>query len=1146
MKKDFDLWVHSDPTLKKLIMKLKIALLLIVAGVSSVLAAPGYAQVARVSLDMKSASLERVLDEIESQSEFYFIFNQKQIDVNRVVDIKEENKLITDILPQLFKGTNVKYAVLERKILLTTEQSEPDNNTKTTDSEQQQKTISGTVTDASTKQPMPGVNVVIVGTAIGAITDINGKYTLQVPDPNTTVLIVSFIGYKTIEIPVAAKSVIDIALAAEVTGLDEVVVVGYGTVKRKDLTGAVTSVSSEKLKNFTVTRVDQAMVGKIAGVQITQSTGAPGDAPLIRVRGIGSISAGANPLYVVDGVPGLNIDALTPSDIESIDVLKDASASAIYGSRGANGVIIVNTKRGKAGTSKIGFDMHYGWQKVSRRPEFLNAKEQAEYAYYAMKNSNEDAGNSTAGDPTTWKFPLPHPFVDVLNGTNTTDNDLLDYIFVTAPEQEYQLSASGGTENFKYAVSVDYMDQDGIILASNYKRYSARVNLDAKLTKKLDFQFNLNPSFITQHIVPSQGTGAGQGEQTTAQAVAWISLFPAYNPDGSYYIIDQAESMTVWHPVAVATEITNVQQTAKILGNVVLNYRIIDDLKLSILGGLTLENMERMKFTPQLPAFINNVATGSENGANGYNWINENSLNYNHSFGQHNVSALVGFTAQKEWGNVSTFSSNKYPNNLVPTLNAVSGILTGGSAIISEWSMLSYLGRINYNFNNKYYVTASFRTDGSSRFGANKKWGQFPSAALAWRISQENFLKDVTFLSDLKLRTSYGKTGNNNIGNYAHLATIAYDRYPFGAVQNGGFHQAVIDNPNLTWETQSQIDAGIDISFFDQRLAFTVDYFHSVNSDLLLNVNIPSTTGFNTTLRNIGEVENKGWEFTVSTLNIKGKFQWTTDFNISTYKNKVLKLGPTGDPIYVGGNVTQIGQPIGMFYGWVSDGIFMNQAELDAGPIYGKGTKNQSRMGDVRWKDIGGPNGEPDGIIDTYDKTIMGNPYPDFYYAMTNNFAYKNFTLNVSLVGSYGNDILSEARVGACNGRGTRVRMYKIMGDYWKSPEDPGAGTANSMRPNDTPTGNNRGSWNDRYVDTGTFTRINNITLGYTLPGQVSSKLKMSSLRLYVSSNNPFTWSKNTSFNPEVSARSNNLQPGNDLNDWPIPKSLLIGINVVF
>ena len=629
-------------------------------------------------------------------------------------------------------------------------------------------------------------------------------------------------------------------------------------------------------------------MGKIAGVQITQSSGGPGDAPLIRVRGIGSISAGASPLYVIDGVPGGNIESVAPADIETVDVLKDASAAAIYGSRGANGVIIINTKRGKAGDARISFDAHYGIQRVSRRPEYLNAKEQAEYAYYAQRNSNLKQGYSVEGDPTKWRIPVPKPFMDVINGINTTDNDLLDYILVDAPEKEYQLTTSGGSDKFKYSLSINHLDQDGIILNSNFKRYSARANFDINVSKKLDIQVNLNPSYTTRNIVPSAGTGAGQGEQTTAQAVAWISLFPAYKPDGSYYVIDQAVSMTVWHPVAVAKEITNKQRDTRLYSNARITYRILDDLKLTILGGINLDNRERLKFTPQLPAFVNNVATGTETNSHGVNWISENTLDYTRTFGKHNVSALAGFTAQKDWGISSSFTSNKYPNNLVPTLNAVSGIITGGTSNVGEWSILSYLGRINYNFDNKYYITASYRTDGSSRFGANKKWGVFPSGALAWRISEENFLKDISVLSDIKLRASYGRTGNNNIGNYAHLATINYTRYPFGGVENGGYAQAEIANPNLTWETQSQTDFGIDVSLFEQRVSFTVDYFHSINSDLLLDVNIPSTTGFTSTMRNIGKVKNVGWEFTASTLNTKGKFEWMTDFNISTYKNDKL------------------------------------------------------------------------------------------------------------------------------------------------------------------------------------------------------------------------------------------------------------------
>lgn len=1126
----------SNTALMKGLFIMKIVLFLILTSTFHLLATGTYSQTTRLSLSLNQTPIKQILKEIERSSEFHFLYNNELIDVERKVDIQVENELVNSILDMLFDSKVTKYAIYNKQIVISPAGMPLPQEAL--------RKVSGKVTD-QIGAGIPGATVAVKGASIGIITDSEGRFNLSIP-ADAKILVFSFVGMNGQEIAIENKKIFNVVLSEANTQLDEVVAIGYGTMKKKDVTGSVGSVDTKQLKEINVTRADQALVGKIAGVQISQSSGGPGDAPLVRIRGIGSISAGAGPLYVVDGVPGGSIDALTPSDIESMDVLKDASASAIYGSRGANGVIIVNTKRGKLGEAKISFDSHYGWQQISRRPEFLTGKEQAQYAYYAIRNSNLDAGNDVSGDPSKWKFPLPQPFNDVLNGTNTVNNDLLDHIFRTAPEKEFQVTASGGSENFKYSVSLDHLDQDGIILNSYFKRYSVRANFDAKLSKRLDLQFNLNPSHTVRNIVPSAGTGAGNAEQTTSQATAWITFFPAYKDNGDYNLIDQAVSMTLWHPVAVAKEITNLQKDTRLLGNIKITYKITDDLKFNVLGGVNLSNMGRMKFTPQLAAFVNNVATGSQFSTEGINWITEYTLDYNHTFGLHSFSGLAGFTAQHDWQQSSSFTSNKYPNNLVPTLNAVSGIITGGTSNINEWSMLSYLARINYNYKSKYYATASYRTDGSSRFGSLKKWGVFPSFALSWRVSQENFLKNVSFLNELKLRASYGRTGNNNIGNYAHLATINYEKYPLGGAQNGGYSQAIIANPSLTWESQSQTNGGLDVRLFDRRLSFSVDYFHSINSDLLLDVNIPSTSGFNSTLRNIGKVQNTGWEFTVSTVNLKGKFEWTTDFNFSAYRNKVLKLGPSGDPIYVGGNVTMIGQPIGMFYGWVTNGIFMNQSELDKGPIFGAGTKNASRMGDVRFVDVSGPTGVPDGKIDSYDKTIMGNPYPDFYYGMNNHFSYKNFTLNISLQGSYGNDILSEARVGATNGRGTRLRMYSIMRDYWISPEKPGAGTSNSFRPNDTPTGNNRGSWNDRYVDTGTFMRINNMTLGYLLPSKIVSKLTLSSLRIYVSSNNPFTFSKNTSFNPEVSARSNNLQPGNDLNDYPIPKSVMIGVNVVF
>ncbi|MCW3110143.1 MAG: SusC/RagA family TonB-linked outer membrane protein, partial [Segetibacter sp.] len=548
---------------------------------------------------------------------------------------------------------------------------------------------------------------------------------------------------------------------------------------------------------------------------------------------------------------------------------------------------------------------------------------------------------------------------------------------------------------------------------------------------------------------------------------------------------------------------------------------------------------------PQIPAFFNEPAFGTDNAAMTYNWLTEYTLNYSKRFGDHNISALAGYTAQKETTEMSGFSSNRFPNNLVPTLNATSGVITAGSSEIFEWSLLSYLGRINYNYKSKYYVTASFRTDGSSRFGSESKYGLFPSAALAWRVTEEGFMKNVKAVNEWKLRVSYGETGNNNIGNYEQFATINYERYILGGGVAGGFSQAKLANPMLTWEKQRQLNIGTDIAFFKNRIRISVDHFRSTNTDLLLNVNVPDITGFSTSLQNIGEVKNNGWDFVLGTTNIDSKnFQWSTDFNISSFKNKVVKLGPTGDPIY-GGNshITMIGQPIGMFYGWITDGIFMNNAELAKGPIYNPGGVDRSRAGDIRFKDISGPNGKPDGIIDNSDKTIIGSPYPDFYYGMTNRISYKKLSLSVSLQGSKGAQIFDESRAASMATRG-RFPQLAILNNFWKSEQEPGDG--NTPRPNNAPTGNIRGTYSTWFLDNGSFMRINNITLGYMMPEQLTRKLMLRSVRVYASANNPFTFTKNLGFNPEASNLEDPLRPGRAFSDYPIPKSLIIGLNIGF
>jgi TonB-linked SusC/RagA family outer membrane protein len=1003
-------------------------------------------------------------------------------------------------------------------------------------------------------EPLPGVSVIIrnskTNVTSGTSTDSSGNFSFsRISSGGPYTFTFSMIGYENQTLTgYSIKPETTLSLTTRLVqsneSLDQVVVVGYGTQKRKDLTGSVGTLASKEIKDLAVTRVEQALSGRVAGVQVKLADGQPGSSPQIRIRGIGSISAGVDPLYVVDGFPTDNIQTLNPNDIESLDILKDASATAIYGSRGSNGVVIINTKRGATGKPKISLDTYFGYQQVTRKPEFLNAKEQANYYYNSIRNRNIDLGNNVSGDPATWTIRVPQTPLDVISGKNTYEVSAIDSVLRTAPEQSINLSVSGGNENVKYAISGEFLNQDGIIINSNFKRYSLRANVDAQLTKRLSLKVNLNPSYIINNNVIAAGGGAGASTSIIGSATSAQPYYPLHNADGSYFVYQTIDASTdLNNPLALAMEKKDLSARTRVLANVSAQYKLMEGLNLNVLMGAALTNIKGASFTPQLPAFLNAAATGTDNSSSQYNWLAEYTANYTKSFGKHNISALAGYTVQEDVSDDNSFTSNNYPNNLVPSLSAVSGIITSGTASRAEWSIVSELARINYNYDGRYFLTTSIRRDGSSRFGANNKYGVFPSAALAWRVSDEHFFKNIHFIKELKLRASYGKTGNNNIGNYASLSTINYIKYTTGGVAIGGFAPGVIPNPNLTWETQEQFNGGIDVSFFKSRLNITVDHFKSKNNDLLLNVNIPTATGFGTALQNIGEVHNKGWEFVVNAVIANaGKFRWSADLNFSAYKNKVTKLGPSGDDIISGTNITRIGQPIGMFYGFIVDGIFKNAAELAAGPVYNKGLADDSRVGDIRFKDVSGTNGKPDGKIDNNDITIMGSPYPDFYYGFTNRFSYQNFNVSFNLAGSYGAEIYSNAMVIYRLIR-SRSRTLSTERNYWKSETDPGDGK--TPRPDDSPRGGLRLA-SSRYLDNGSYLRVNNITFGYILPEKISRSIDINSIRVYASANNSFIFTKNLSFNADVSNSGNSLNPGIDANNYPLPRSIVFGLNVTF
>lgn len=726
-----------------------------------------YAQSLKLSFNEKEIPLGQIINAIEKQSNFLFVYT-KDIDVHKKYQVDTWESSIQSILTQLFEGTNIHYEMDGNYIVLSI--SKPKETT--TGTLQKKKTITGKILSAS-GEPIIGANVIEKGTTNGTVTNLDGEFTLSL-DPSST-LQVSYIGYQTLERRLNNASFYSIKLVEDSQALEEVVVVGYGVVQKKDLTGSVAQIQSDDLQDLAVPRIDQALSGKMAGVQVISTTGEPGAAPLIRVRGVGSISAGMEPLYVIDGFPGDDISMINPSDIETIDILKDASATAIYGSRGANGVVLITTKRGKEGKARISLNAYYGWQKVLRTPKFLSKEEQAQYYYEGIKNQNLDAGYDVSGDPRKdWNYAVPQTVMDVLNGTNPYNTDAYDEIFQTAPQQSYNLSVQGGNEKIKYAVSGEYTSQEGIIVTNKFQRFSARANLDAKLSDRVSMKFNMNSTYSNGRNILASG-GAAESEGILGAATTWLKWYPLYNEDGSYFSgFGQDATNNVWNPLAQAYEIKRKNEQYRTLANLEMDIKIIEGLNFKAMLGANVVNRHKYSFIPKLDVFSNS-SDGTDERSDRLNWITEWTMNYQKSFKKHNLSALVGYTTQKETNKSNYLRSMSYPNNLVYTLNAVSNDIYAGNSDENEWSLISYLARVNYNYDSKYYITASIRADGSSRFGKSNKYGYFPSVALAWRASEEDFLKSVEAITNLKLRASYGETGNNNIGNYAHIATIDYE-----------------------------------------------------------------------------------------------------------------------------------------------------------------------------------------------------------------------------------------------------------------------------------------------------------------------------------------------------------------------------------
>ncbi|GAA5222342.1 TonB-dependent receptor [Membranihabitans marinus] len=1002
--------------------------------------------------------------------------------------------------------------------------------------------VTGRVVD-QTGQPLVGVNVLVKGRDKGTATDFDGKFLLEDVDENA-VLVVSYIGYQTQEIALMGKTNIEVVLQSDSELLDEVVVVGYGKQTKREVTGAISSISSEELGEIPTDGFARALSGKVAGVQIQQTTGAPGGNMNIRIRGTGSINAGNDPLYVIDGFPveqaniggvdqGTNpLSSINPDDILSIEILKDAAAASIYGSRAATGVVLITTKQGQEGKARINFNASLGTQSVINKLDLMNGDEFLDLVREAYANA---ANTNDVG-------LLPPQFLSNEAQYRGVNTDWQDQIFRNAPVANYQLSASGGNEKMNYYLSGGYLNEEGIVKSSGFERYSLRVNVQSELNDKLKLGVNLTPTYSVYDEVKAEGHWANGGVINIAEIQ--FPFLPLESNMESFVDNDATlRCCNVTNPLLNIEHYDGKSSQFRTIGNGYLEFELIKNLVFKTSIGGDFLTFNRSEFIPNIITRNSEDDFSNTNSFFQTTWLNENTLNYKKDIGGHKFNFLGGFSYQKFDQNNTSIEARGYSNTIVKTINSNSNTISNAITSIQEWSLVSLFGRVNYNYDNKYFLTASIRRDGSSRFGANNKYGTFPSVSVGWSILDEAFLQQAKNLSELKLRASYGISGNNRIGNYAALGLLQPNTYVLGQGTGSsvsGFSPSSIANPDLTWETTSQYNIGMEVGAFNDRLFFSVDYYNSETDNLLLNVPIPTVSGFTSALQNLGAIRNSGVEFLFKGNIINtDDFDWTTNFNISSNKNEVLKLGEEGDPIISGGaiggiHITEIGGELGAFYLLEQEGIFQTQEEIE-----NSATWNISRgtwPGDVKYKD-----NNNDGVIDANDRVVVGSPFPDFIWGLSNSFKYKNIDLNVVLNGVQGNSVLHINRRFIENLEANQNQLAVAV-NRWKSPEEPGNGIV--PRANSTTSGNNNQA-STRWLEDGSFIRIQNITLGYNVTGEVLSKLNARSLRLYLGANNLAYFTKYLGYNPEVSYQGGSaLNPGEDYGSYPLARRFTLGIKL--
>lgn len=1013
-------------------------------------------------------------------------------------------------------------------------------------------TISGTVNSEDGREPLIGVNVIEKGAQNGAVTDWEGKYSITVP-PDAT-LVFSYIGYETLEVPVENRTAIDVTMQESGEILDEVVVVGYRSEIKSNVASAISSIKAEDIEKLPVVGLDQTLQGQVSGLQVTQTTGAPGDGIAVRIRGAGTLGNN-DPLYIIDGVPATgDINMFSTTDIESVEVLKDGAAAAIYGSRAANGVILITTKKGKAGAPQFNFNAYYGFQETYTLPDLLNAEEYVTIRNQAFKNANE-----------LRDLPRQLDTFDLAVLDTLPDINWLDEVFRPAPIQRYMLSASGGSENGTYYIAGEYLDQQGVFRGQGFEKYLLRFNGTVK-SRRLKIGNNLSFSFTDRKVVNSSGDGAGPGNELSGIRYALIAapVFPIRYDNGEYIktTIELGEPSLFGdgnaNPLAFIDATDWTVKRYRVFGNVFAELNLLEGLNLrTALGGDFLFRNEKL-FKERLSQAIYDPSSLNEGRVIDQNLVWNNTLDFSRSLGvydQHQLSLLVGMEAiQNRTDYLGASASNfiltspafRYINSNVA--EEISDV--GASGIVTEWGLLSYFAQLNYSFGGRYVLNTAVRRDGSSRFGEEFRYGTFPSLSLAWNISNEPFFAGVDFISDLKVRASWGVLGNQQVGVYPFSSRVETGRrvYPFGGQIATGAVLVETGNDKIKWETTTQRDLGLEFALFNGRVTFQADYYEKKSSDILVRIPIPQAGGsVNPPFVNAGEVENKGFDLALGYRQTIGDLRFSINGNISTVQNKVLSLADS-EPILGGFGLsdgpitkTEPGYPIGSFFLYQMEGIFQSQEEIDASPFQSDFT----RPGDVKFADL-----NDDGVIDDEDRAHLGNPFPDYFFGLNASFEYKNFDLSLLFQGVQGNDVYFLYGNFAYETQLRGFNSYRDILNSW-TPDNPGAEIP--IVSVDDRNGNRRIS--TRFLEDGSYVRLRNITLGYNFDKLVKRTNAIKGLRIYISAQNALTWTSYPGLDPEIQANTNDTQGFNvssDLAvgiDWgtvPAPRTIIAGVNLDF